>query len=169
MRSRYFILPSLIAILTLTSAARSQSPTDPPSTQRTILTVTGKGVQIYTCQKVGNVTQWAFKAPEATLYDISNAQVGTHGAGPIWRHQDGSAINGELVTRSAAPEPEAIPWLLLKGVSPEGTGILSKVEFIRRSDTHGGVAPTTGCDADHQRAISRIPYTATYTFYSTKP
>jgi hypothetical protein len=45
---------------------------------------------------------------------------------------------------------------------------MTKVEFIRRSDTHGGTAPSTGCDAEHLNAIVRVPYTATYTFYSAK-
>jgi len=54
-------------------------------------------------------------------------------------------------------------------VNPARTGILTTVDFIRRSDTHGGIAPTTGCDAQHVNENARIPYTATYTFYSAKP
>jgi hypothetical protein len=46
---------------------------------------------------------------------------------------------------------------------------MTRVEFIRRSDTHGGASPTTGCDAHHLNAVSRVPYTATYTFYSATP
>ncbi len=46
---------------------------------------------------------------------------------------------------------------------------MTKVEFIRRSDTHGGIAPLTGCDSQHLNISARVPYTATYTFYSAKP
>jgi hypothetical protein len=46
---------------------------------------------------------------------------------------------------------------------------MARAEFIRRSDTHGGIAPATGCDAKHLNTVSRVPYTATYTFYSAKP
>ncbi len=47
---------------------------------------------------------------------------------------------------------------------------MARVEFIRRSDTHGGDAPNAiGCDAQHLNAVRRVPYTATYTFYSAKP
>jgi hypothetical protein len=46
---------------------------------------------------------------------------------------------------------------------------MTRVEYIRRSDTHGGASSTTGCDAHHLNAISRVPYTAIYTFYSAKP
>ena len=62
----------------------------------------------------------------------------------------------------------SVPWLLLKGISPTGSGLLSKVEFIRRSDTQGGAAPATGCDVQHAGELARVPYTATYSFYSSK-
>jgi Protein of unknown function (DUF3455) len=156
------------ATLCLT-AAQAQSPTDPPPGQHPMLTVTGKGVQIYVCQIVANAPQWVFDAPDASLFDASGAKVGVHGAGPSWRYYDGSTIKGEVVAKSAAPEPTAIPWLLLKTVKDDDSGTLAKSEFIRRSDTHGGIAPTTGCDAQHLSDVSRVPYTATYTFYSTKP
>jgi hypothetical protein len=134
-----------------------------------MLTVLGKGAQIYICQQSSGTPQWVFQAPEATLFDAAGAKVGTHGAGPIWKYQDGSTVKGEVVARSASPDPTAIPWLLLKAISPSGLGILTQTDFIRRSDTHGGMAPTTGCDAQHLSAVSHVPYSATYTFYSAKP
>jgi hypothetical protein len=151
------------------TAATAQNPTEPPPSQHPILTVAGKGVQIYTCQQSAAGTQWVLQAPEATLIDASGKSVGTHGAGPIWKSNDGSAVKGELLQKSESPEATSIPWLLLKATSPSGSGIMTRVEFIRRSDTHGGASPTTGCDAQHLSAVSRVPYTATYTFYSATP
>jgi hypothetical protein len=155
------------ATLSGAAAAQAQNPTEPPPGQRAILTVTGKGVQIYECQLVANVPQWVFQAPDASLYDAAGAKVGVHGAGPSWRYFDGSSVKGEVVAKSASPEPTSIPWLLLKAINDDGSGILTKAEFIRRSDTHGGNAPATGCDAQHLNAVSQVPYTATYTFYSS--
>lgn len=159
-----FLAATLIA-----STAIAQNPTDPPSAQRPILIANAKGVQIYTCQQTPTGPQWVFQAPEATLTDLSGNLVGTHGAGPIWKARDGSSVKGDVVQRSASPEPGAIPWLLLKAESPSGPGIMTRVEFIRRSDTHGGTAAAHGCDAQHLATSARIPYTATYTFYSAKP
>jgi hypothetical protein len=159
----------LATTLSIATFAAAQSPTEPPPSQQAVFTVTGKGVQIYACQQAAGATQWVFHAPEATLFNGAGDPVGTHAAGPIWRSNDGSAVKGSLVQQSAAPEPGAVPWLLLKAVSAAGPGIMAKVEFIRRSDTHGGVSPTTGCDARHLNAIARVPYTAAYTFYSAKP
>jgi hypothetical protein len=160
----------LVAIaLLLTSPAHAQNPTDPPLGQHPILTVFARGVQIYTCQVSNGSAQWVFQAPEATLYDTAGGKVGTHGAGPIWTNKDGSAVKGEVVQKNPSPEPNAIPWLLLKATGVEGSGILTKVEFIRRSDTHGGTAPAAGCESSHLQTVSRIPYTATYIFYTAKP
>jgi Protein of unknown function (DUF3455) len=163
------LIPILAATFSIATALHAQNPTTPPPSQRPILTVTGKGVQIYTCQQSAARPQWVFQAPEATLIDASGKPIGTHGAGPTWKSNDGSTIKGELLQKSDSPEAASIPWLLLKAVSPSGSGIMTHVEFIRRSDTHGGSSPTTGCDAQHLNTISRVPYTATYTFYSAKP
>jgi hypothetical protein len=156
----------LAATLSFATTVLAQNPTIPPSPQHPILTVTGKGVQIYTCQQSAAGPKWVFQAPEATLIDASGNPVGTHGAGPIWKSNDGSAIKGEVLQNSPSPDAASIPWLLLKAASPSGSGIMTRVEFIRRSDTHGGASATTGCDAQHLNAISRVPYTATYTFYA---
>ena len=168
--NRLFLVFAAVLFVAPSSNAQNptRDPTIPPSTQHPIITVTGKGVQIYECQLVANAPQWVFQAPDASLYDASGAKVGVHGAGPSWRYFDGSSVKGEVVAKTASPEPTAIPWLLLKAASDDNSGIMAKVEFIRRSDTHGGIA-TTGCDAKHISAVSRIPYTATYTFYSARP
>ncbi len=165
-------LPAVIALAVanlLSVAANAQKTTDPPQGQHAILTVLGKGSQIYTCQLTNNTPQWVFKEPAATLYNADNIEVGTHGAGPRWTAKDGSSVKGELLTKAPSPEAGAIPWLLLKAAATEGNGILARVEYIRRSDTHGGTASTAGCDPQHLNAVSRIPYTATYTFYSASP
>ena len=169
MMPKSHLILTLAATLSFTTTATAQNPTDPPASQHVILTATGKGIQIYTCQQSATGPQWIFQAPEATLTDASGKPIATHGAGPIWISHDGSTVKGEVLQKLASPEPNAIPWLLLKASATSGSGIMSKVEFIRRSDTHGGNAPATGCDAQHLNTTARIPYTATYTFYSPTP
>src|ERR1700724_159971 len=120
--------PILAATLSLPTAVLAQNPTTPPPSQHPILTFTGKGVQIYTCQQSAAGPQWAFQAPEATLIDASGKPIGTHGAGPIWKSNDGSTVKGELLQKSTSPEATSIPWLLLKATSPSGYGIMTRVE-----------------------------------------
>jgi len=144
-----------------------QEATQPPAPQHTVLTLQGRGVQIYYCRRDAGTFHWGFAGPAARLFS-GDREVGTHGDGPVWHSEDGSSIHGQLLAQSPAPDPTAIPWLLLRAVLPEGSGILSTVEYIRRSDTQGGIAPTAGCDAQHEGAFARIPYTATYSFFSAK-
>ena len=54
---------------------------------------------------------------------------------------DGSVVVGEVVAKADKPESGAIPWLLLRATSHEGSGRLSTVAFIRRANTKGGAAP----------------------------
>lgn len=161
----------ILALLLLSSIAYAQTATDVQQAVVTVplFTATGKGVQIYTCQQSATGPQWVFQAPEAILTDASGKSIGTHGAGPIWISTDGSSVKGEVIQKTVSPDPNAIPLLTLKAISVAGNGVMSKVEIIRRTDTHGGIAPTTGCDAQHLNATVRVPYTATYSFYSTKP
>ncbi|WP_254064024.1 DUF3455 domain-containing protein [Granulicella sp. S190] len=153
----------------LSPVAKAQDKTIPPPPQQAVLTLHARGSQIYNCQQVQNAYQWVFIAPVARLFDDAGNEVATHGDGPVWNYQDSSSIQGVVQQKVSSPDAASIPWLLLKAVNPARTGVLTRVDFIRRSDTQGGIAPTTGCDADHLDANARVPYTATYTFYSAKP
>ena len=130
-----------------------------------LLSVKGEGVQIYSCQQTAGAAAWVLTGPEARLLDDAGKDVGQHGAGPVWSYKDGSSVRGEAVTKTASPEAGAVPWLVLRAVRPEGSGLLSQVTEIRRIETHGGAAPSSGCDAEHIGAMVRVKYTARYEFY----
>jgi Protein of unknown function (DUF3455) len=137
----------------------------PPAGSAMLLELSADGVQIYSCEAKEGRFEWSFKAPEANLFDERGRQAGTHFGGPTWKMVDGSAVVGEVIAKADAPEPGAIPWLLLRAKSHEGSGALSAVAYIRRSETKGGVAPKTGCDAGHLSEQARMRYSATYQFY----
>jgi hypothetical protein len=163
------VVLAAICCSALSIAEKAQDKTVPSPPEQAILTLHAKGSQIYLCQRVDSSFQWTFIAPAARLFDDAGNEVATHGDGPTWNYQDSSSIQGVVLQKVPSPDAGSVPWLLLKAINPARTGILTKVDFIRRSDTHGGVAPATGCDADHIDADARVPYTATYTFYSAKP
>jgi hypothetical protein len=140
-----------------------------PDGQPRLLRAAARGVQIYTCRAKAAepaAFEWTLKAPEAELFDGAGANMGRHYAGPTWESADGSKVVGEVVQRSAVPG--TIPWLLLRAKDAEGTGALSGVKYIQRVDTAGGVAPASGCDADHAGAESRVEYSANYDFYGAR-
>jgi hypothetical protein len=148
----------------------AQNSLEPPAEQKPMLAVRGDGVQIYACKDAagGGGAQWTLVAPDAKLLDAAGKVVGTHGAGPFWKSVDGSLVKGQVVAKNNAPGAGDVAWLLLKASAHEGEGLMSKVAFIRRTETHGGAAPATGCDAQHLNVELRVPYTATYTFYAAK-
>jgi hypothetical protein len=161
------ILAALAAYAITTAASAQSSPVAAPSGARLLLETEAQGVQIYTCETGKDGYRWAFSAPDATLFDATGRQIGTHFAGPTWQMQDGSKIEGEVEAQAPAPEPHAVAWLLLRVKSHAGNGVLSNAGLVRRIDTHAGTAPATGCDAAHTAAQARMRYTARYLFYTT--
>jgi len=129
------------------------------------------GVQIYRCQESADAAgkfTWTFVAPEADLMNDQNALVGTHYQGPTWASKDGSWVAGAMQAKADSPNG-AIPWLLLKGTSAEGNGVLGNVSFIQRLDTVGGTAPAADtCTEDHDLELVRVPYSALYVFYTAE-
>ena len=139
-----------------------------PAGEEVILVGHATGVQIYACQASTNPPfAWVFKAPEADLTDSSGKQIIHHFAGPTWKHIDGSEVVGKVAAKQDAPNPGAIPWLLLTATSHTGQGVLRRVTSIQRIHTEGGVAPDANtCDASANGKESRSPYKADYYFYA---
>jgi hypothetical protein len=148
-----------------------------PTTVRVKLHYRGIGLQIYGCLANGGadagtdagppVYAWVFKAPEATLYDMSFVPAGLHGIGPSWTSGDGSIVTARALAQVNSPLVDAIPWLLLEEVSTSGAGEFSDVSIIQRLNTAGGKAPpATGCDATTVNTMTRIPYAADYYFFA---
>src|SRR6185295_17366992 len=124
--------------------------------------VYARGVQIYRW----NGTAWDFVAPNASLFAEEDyfGEVGNHYVGPTWESKSGSKIVGRRVTGTGCtPNSSAIAWLLLEKVSTSGSGIFSKVTFIQRVNTTGGLPPTTAGSSLGE--IKEVPYTAEYYFY----
>jgi hypothetical protein len=160
------LIVSAVAIQTL-HAQQTGGSIDLPSSARAALQAKGDGVQIYTCAGTPGGTKWVLTAPAAKLLDASGKSIGSHFAGPTWKLEDGSQVKGELVASMVAPEAGSVAWLLLRAKAGTGTGRLADVAFIRRTETHGGVAPESGCESlqDAGKTV-QVPYTAKYVFYT---
>ena len=118
------------------------------------------GVQIYRWSG----TAWSFVGPEAVLTADAdgNGVVGTHYAGPTWESNSGSKVVGAVVDR-CTPNPNAIPWLILRAVSAQGPGVFDSVTHIQRASTSGGNAPSNPGNVVGEEA--RVPYATEYFFY----
>ena len=100
------------------------------------------GFQIYVCRPdADGKPAWTLKAPEAELFDEQGKSIGKHFGGPTWQLNDGSQITGKMAAKADAPDPKAIPWLLVTVTGHSGSGKLSGVTAIQRVNTVGGLAP----------------------------
>lgn len=151
------MLPCLTAMVPLARASAQNG---------TAVELLAHGVQIYTCAATPTGVAWKLKAPEATLRDSSGHVAGQHFAGPTWQATDGSKVVGVPLVASIAQGPAGIPWLVLRATDNDGTGMFARVAYIARTRTIGGLAPAKGCDPAHPDAEIRVPYSATYTFFS---
>jgi hypothetical protein len=144
-----------------------------PAREELVLQAHATGFQIYACQAAADQKlSWVFKAPEAKLLDAKGAIIGSHYAGPAWKHNDGSEVTGKVSARHDAPDaPDAdsIPWLLLTAAGHSGSGLLSRVTTIQRLHTKGGQAPAAGCEESKRGTEIKVPYTADYYFYAPAP
>jgi hypothetical protein len=138
-----------------------------PAGYQLLFKAKAKGVQIYTATADGGALKWVLEAPLARLAGKRGKLVIHHYAGPSWEADDGSKLVRDKDTKViSAPAPDAeadIPWLLVKVNADPAPGVLSKIGFVQRIATKGGVAPAT----PPVRADTKIgvPYSATYAFY----
>ncbi len=138
-----------------------------PAGEEVILRVRASGWQVYVCRAgTEQKPSWSLKGPLAELFDADGKVIGTHYAGPTWKHQDGSEVKGKLASKADAPDANAIPWLLLTVTGNAGNGILSRVKSIQRVKTEGGQPPPGGCDSGKVAAETSVPYSADYYFYA---
>jgi hypothetical protein len=129
-------------------------------------------VQIYVCgaSKAGaSRFEWAFKAPEAQLFDVGGKPLGKHYACPTWEALDGSKVLGEVRARNDGPDAKAIPWLLLAAKSTSGNGLFGQTKSIQRLATAGGLAPSDVCTTAQAGKKARVDYKAIYRYFNAKP
>jgi hypothetical protein len=140
-----------------------------PRGEQVILHLRGVGSQLYVCERTpSGGYQWKLKGPDAELRDRSGVVVGRHYAGPSWAYRDGSVVVGRPVANRDAPDPSAIPWLLLHAVDHSGSGLLTRVSSIQRVATRGGQPPRASCDAATPSGEVKSAYSAEYFFYAPK-
>lgn len=126
--------------------------------------VYARGVQVYQWNLV--TQKWDPFAPVANLFAEENfyGEVGSHYVGPTWESKGGSKVEARRVQGTGCqPDPTAVAWLLLSKYRTEGNGIFSKVTFIQRVNTTGGLPPTEPGLVDGEK--KEVPYTAEYYFY----
>jgi Protein of unknown function (DUF3455) len=112
------------------------APLQVPAGNKLALSLDGSGVQVYQCAKGA----WSLLEPAATLSD-----------------------HGKPAPVATVNQDGAVPELLLKANQTQGDGTFSRVTYVQRLRTRGGVAPSGMCPDGTQQAL---PYTAVYRFWT---
>jgi len=169
---------SLAAILA--GCAASNVGTDPvvpdnlkvPAGQTLSLVSRATGVQIYECS--GGKTdpakfEWAFKAPEADLFDLSGRKIGKHYAGPTWESDDGSKVGRRSQSARRRPGRQRNPVAVVERKIDFGGGGLRPDEKRPAAAHCRRKAPAEACDRAQLGRQARVAYRATYYFYIDRP
>jgi hypothetical protein len=153
---------ALAAVALTGAAAGAQVPAALAAPGETVVaTFHAEGAQIYDCKAdAGGKLAWQFREPIATLL-LDGKTVGRHYAGPSWEASDGSTVTGKAVANVPGSTPSDIPWLKLEVVEHRGSGTLSGVTTVQRTNTHGGVVNGL---CDRAGAYYSAPYSADYVF-----
>jgi hypothetical protein len=154
------IILTVLAVSSISAARAEQQPAsiDIPAGAHLVFSAKAAGVQVYTCTNA----HWVLKGPDAKLLDGHGKPIGVHVAGPTWRLNDGSEVKGKAIASKPSPDDTSVAWLLLEAVPGSSSGRLAAVAYIRRTDTHGGMASTDSCGSGELS----VPYKATYSFYT---
>jgi hypothetical protein len=131
-----------------------------PADQVPLRRARARGVQIYPWDPE---TQTFGPAHPKAILVTDQGEIIHHSKGPTWEAADGSLVMGTVLQKVPAPDPDAIPWLLLATKPGDMEyGLLSKVSYIQRVYTKYGNAPPSGPD---ESAEIPVFYEAEYYFY----
>jgi hypothetical protein len=176
-------LPQLALAATVTPPPLPSPDLQVPAGNVAFLEGHGVGTQNYICLPSGAGFAFQLFTPEATLFSDDDKQLTTHFFAPnpnppdngairvTWQHsRDSSTVWAKLFHDPVNVSKDAIPWLVLQmtGVQdgPTGGDTLSATTFVQRLNTHGGLAPSTGCSSLADVGVKAfVPYAADYFFY----
>ena len=152
-----------------------QKPTVPdsiqaPAGEELVFMARATGFQIYVCRPdADGKPAWTLKAPEAELFDEQGKPIGKHFGGPTWQLNDGSQVTGKMAAKADAPDPRAIPWLLL---TVTGTFRKRQAERcnVHPAGEHCGRTCAGGaeCTAQSGEVEFKSSYSADYYFYARR-
>ncbi|MFG2525132.1 DUF3455 domain-containing protein [Streptomyces sp. NPDC048527] len=161
------------------SSWAASSPIDVPAGNHLVRVVHAEGQQIYQCTQ--NATDgsysWTLARPAAVLLNGYGTVFGYHTytlykpSGqmvPTWAALDGSWVQAVKASSVASPDGAAnIPWVLLQRVASgsQHGSTLTATTYVQRTNTVGGVAPSTTCDQTNAGTEKGIDYQADYSFY----
>lgn len=154
---------SLIALLS-GCAGTGPSPEIASPSSNQVFSLEASGEQLFKCTRDTQGWYWKFVSPNAYLFDpATNQAVIKHGYRFGFNHQDGSRLSARIIKIHRLPDH--LPEALFVTQSTPTPGALHDIAYVQRTKCHGGL-PKTPCTAQKKDTILRVPYSATYIFFS---
>jgi hypothetical protein len=136
-----------------------------PDGSEPVLRLTARGVQVFRCEQRPDGPVWAFRLPEADLYNEKGELIVRHGANFSFEHSDGSRLVGTVAAHEQASDEDLL-WLLLSTKS-FGNGALTGVRYVQRVNTKGGMPPGR-CSGAQLNRLLRVDFSADFVFYRSQ-
>lgn len=164
-----------VALAACASMAPMNAPDVPaavavPAGNKPAFMLVGSGLLNYECRanaEAAGGAAWVLASPDAVLKDSTGALVGKYYGGPTWEHADGSKITGKQLAVSPSPTAGNIPWQLVQAAPATGSGKMTGVSYVQRTNTIAGVAPSEPCAAASVGKKAQVRYSADYWFYKS--
>jgi hypothetical protein len=134
-----------------------------PSGSEPVLRLTGRGAQVFRCERRDGKLTWVFRQPDAELADADGKTVGRHGPNFSFEHSDGSRLVSSIAAHDEAPNAADLRWLLLVTRS-FGKGAFEGITHVQRVNTQGGMPPAS-CEAKALGQVLRVNFTSEFVFY----
>jgi hypothetical protein len=134
-----------------------------PSGSEPVLRLTGRGAQVFRCERRDGKLTWVFRQPDAELADADGKTVGRHGPNFSFEHSDGSRLVSSIAAHDEAPNAADLRWLLLVTRS-FGKGAFEGITHVQRVNTQGGMPPAS-CEAKALGQVLRVDFTSEFVFY----
>ncbi|XP_059077892.1 uncharacterized protein LOC131876491 [Cryptomeria japonica] len=165
----------LCAFAAIARVANTSASISPPLGNKLLITLKGRGVQVYKCEEnlsysldhasaeLYGLMDFAYSYPRGQHYFLPYAD--GQGGKPTWSYFDGehtttSTVTGKVIGKKE--EKDTIPDLLLQATSHSGPGSFDKISYISRSKSKGGI-PQVTCSSVEDTI--QVNYEALYSFY----
>jgi hypothetical protein len=134
-----------------------------PAGVNPVLRLSGRGAQVFRCERREGALVWVFRQPDAELLDAAGQPVGRHGSNFSFEHSDGSRLISTITAHDEATSRGDLRWLLFT-TRPYGKGAFEGVTHVQRVNTRGGVPPAR-CETADLNKVLRVDFTSDFVFY----
>jgi hypothetical protein len=139
-----------------------------PAGHRLLFIAYARGVQVYPCPACPVPAPFAILLRHDRSGDDLLAIHYYEADCPVWQALDGSKCLGDIqhARELLSPDPEAISWSLIPTRPASSAGLLSRVSYVQRLFTNGGLLRMETWQAKPEGSPLLVEFSAQFFFYT---